>query len=120
MEKSGQANAILVRLEELGVQLQIDDFGTGYSSMSYLHHFPIHTIKIDRSFISRIGMNGDNSEIVNTIVALARDLGMEAIAEGVETEEQLRQLKALNCHYGQGFFIARPMDAESIEKLLTK
>ena len=112
MDYAASANTVLVRLHKLGVNLEIDDFGTGYSSLSYLQRFPINTIKVDRSFVSRIGVNGNNAEIIKTIVALARDLGMDAIAEGIETAEQLEQLKALDCPYGQGFFFARPMSSE--------
>jgi EAL domain-containing protein (putative c-di-GMP-specific phosphodiesterase class I) len=126
MENAAQANEVLLKLRDLGVQIQIDDFGTGYSSLGYLQHFPIHTIKIDRSFIARMGRsadeegNGNGSEIVKTIVALARDLGMEAVAEGVETAEQLAQLKELDCQYGQGYLIARPMDSKAAENLLVR
>jgi diguanylate cyclase (GGDEF)-like protein/PAS domain S-box-containing protein len=124
MENAEQANRTLLQLRDLGLHLQIDDFGTGYSSLAYLQQFPISTIKIDRSFISRIGSNGDGSsdgaEIVKTIVALARELGMDSIAEGVETEEQLQALKLLNCEYGQGFYLARPVDSQTTEMMLAK
>jgi diguanylate cyclase (GGDEF)-like protein/PAS domain S-box-containing protein len=122
MENAAHANDILLKLRDLGVQIQIDDFGTGYSSLAYLQNFPIHTIKIDRSFIARMGSTrnkaGNGDEIVKTIVALARDLGMEAVAEGIETLEQLSQLKELDCQYGQGYLIARPMDSRAAELLL--
>jgi diguanylate cyclase (GGDEF)-like protein/PAS domain S-box-containing protein len=126
LENAEHANEILLKLRDLGVQLQIDDFGTGYSSLAYLQHFPIQTIKIDKSFISRMGSKGNGGddgsggEIVKTIVALARDLGMDAVAEGVETPEQLAQLKALDCQYGQGYLIARPMDSQAAEILLAQ
>lgn len=118
MENIETADAILSDLQNLGVQFQIDDFGTGYSSLGYLHRFPITTIKIDRSFVNRLGINGSKSEIVRTIVALARDLGMEAVAEGVETEEQLEQLKSFGCGYGQGYLISRPVGTAAAEELL--
>jgi diguanylate cyclase (GGDEF)-like protein len=114
------AARILTDLKKIGVQFQIDDFGTGYSSLSYLHQFPVHTIKIDRAFIGRIGKDGHNAEIVRTILRLARDLGMGAIAEGIETEDQLDQLKSLDCQLGQGFFIARPVEPEQAEALLSR
>jgi diguanylate cyclase (GGDEF)-like protein/PAS domain S-box-containing protein len=123
MENAEQAQNVLLKLRDLGVQLQIDDFGTGYSSLAYLQRFPIHTIKIDRSFVSRIGAkneSGNASEIVKTIINLAHDLNMDSVAEGVETEEQLARLKDLNCQYGQGFFIARPLDASAAEALLAR
>jgi diguanylate cyclase (GGDEF)-like protein/PAS domain S-box-containing protein len=107
MEDPETVTQILLELRDLGVRVQMDDFGTGYSSLSYLHQFPIETIKIDRSFISR--MNGHSTEIVETIVALAYELGLEAIAEGVETASQLDQLRALRCPYGQGYHFAKPL-----------
>ena len=94
--------------------LSIDDFGTGYSSLSRLHRFPIDTFKIDQSFVSRIGTELENPEIVRTIVTLARNLGMDVIAEGVETANQLEHLKDLGCDWGQGFFFAKPTDANGI------
>lgn len=104
--------SILSQLKTLGVQLHIDDFGTGYSSLSYLHCLPIDTLKIDRSFISRIGANGENTEIVKTIVTLAHNLGMTVTAEGIETIDQLMQLKAMQCDYGQGYFFSKPVSSE--------
>jgi EAL domain-containing protein (putative c-di-GMP-specific phosphodiesterase class I) len=118
MENVELGSRILGDLQQIGVQFQIDDFGTGYSSLSYLHQFPVNTIKIDRTFIGRIGQNGHNAEIVRTILLLARELGMGAIAEGIETEDQLALLKNLDCQLGQGFFIARPMEAKQAEALL--
>jgi EAL domain-containing protein (putative c-di-GMP-specific phosphodiesterase class I) len=96
----------------------MDDFGTGYSSLSYLHQFPIDTLKIDRSFVSRIGQQGQNLEIVRTIVTLAHSLGLEVVAEGVETREQLEFLRDMDCDYAQGFLFARPSDGPSAVALL--
>ncbi len=112
MENAEIASSMLMQLCGLGVHLCIDDFGTGYSSLSYLHRFPVKTLKIDRSFIGRIGQNGENSEIVRTINTLASNLGMEVVAEGVETAEQLSQLKSLRCNFGQGYLFSAPLDAE--------
>lgn len=112
------ANDYFTRLSELGIQLQVDDFGTGYSSLSYLQHFPIHCIKIDRSFIQEIGRPGKNADLVRTMIMMAKDLGMEAIAEGIETEEQLRQLEGLSCKFGQGFLLSRPMDEQTAGGIL--
>ncbi len=112
MENAEIASNMLMQLCNLGVHLCIDDFGTGYSSLSYLHRFPVKTLKIDRSFIGRIGQNGENSEIVRTINTLASNLGMEVVAEGVESSAQLAQLKALHCNYGQGYFFSAPLDVE--------
>ena len=108
----------LVRLRELGVQLTMDDFGTGYSSLSYLHKFPIDVLKIDRSFISQAGAEG-RSEIVPTIIMLARNMGMKVVAEGVETDEQLAHLNELDCAYGQGFLFSKPLDSRAAEELIS-
>jgi EAL domain-containing protein (putative c-di-GMP-specific phosphodiesterase class I) len=95
------------------VHLSIDDFGTGYSSLSYLHRFPVNTLKIDRSFIGRMATGDENSEIVRTICTLANNLGMEVVAEGIETREQLELLRSLKCEYGQGYLFSKPLDAEN-------
>ena len=119
MENAGEATATISQLRDLGVELYMDDFGTGYSSLSYLHRLPIDTLKIDRSFISWMGARDEDSEIVRTIVELAHNLHMEVVAEGVETEEQVSHLKALQCEYGQGYYFSRPLDAESAGGLIT-
>lgn len=107
---------LLSRLRALGVELAIDDFGTGYSSLSYLSRLkPIHTLKIDRSFISMGGDDHENAEIVRTIIMLARNMGKEVVAEGVETVEQLERLRMLNCTYGQGYLFSRPQDPFELE-----
>ncbi|MDQ3651731.1 MAG: EAL domain-containing protein [Acidobacteriota bacterium] len=113
MENAEQATMLLKRLRDLGLQLSIDDFGTGYSSLSYLHRFPVNILKVDRSFVSRMNLNDENLEIVRTILTLAHNLGMEVVAEGVETEEQCVQLKTLKCEYGQGYLFSKPLDQES-------
>ncbi|HEX8130066.1 MAG TPA: EAL domain-containing protein [Pyrinomonadaceae bacterium] len=118
MENADLAITMLNQLHELGIQLSIDDFGTGYSSLSYLHRFPVSNLKIDRSFISRMSLGDENLEIVRTIIMLARNLGMEVIAEGIETEEQLAQLRALSCGFGQGYLFSMPLPAESAVALL--
>jgi diguanylate cyclase (GGDEF)-like protein/PAS domain S-box-containing protein len=120
MENAAKAIGVIGQLRELGVQIYMDDFGTGYSSLSYLHRFPVDTMKIDRSFISRVSSHDENAEIIRTIVALAHSLQMEVIAEGIETEEQLSHLKALQCKYGQGYFFSRPVDAESAGELIAQ
>jgi EAL domain-containing protein (putative c-di-GMP-specific phosphodiesterase class I) len=118
MEHTTAVMTMLMRLHALKVQLSLDDFGTGYSSLSYLHRFPLQILKIDRSFVG--GMNADrkNAEIVRAIVALARNLGMEVVAEGVETAEHLTALRALQCHYGQGYWFAKPLEAQAATALL--
>jgi diguanylate cyclase (GGDEF)-like protein len=110
---------VLDQLRSLGVQLYIDDFGTGYSSLSYLHRLPINGFKIDRSFIKRLGTQGENQEIIRTIMLLARDLKVDVVAEGIETENQLEQIKSLNCEYWQGYLSSTPVSADLAEKLLT-
>jgi diguanylate cyclase (GGDEF)-like protein/PAS domain S-box-containing protein len=118
LEQSEFAMWVLNRLREKGVQIHVDDFGTGYSALSYLHNFPISSIKIDKSFTQRIGTG--HTEIINTILAMARELGINAIAEGVETEEQLSRLKDLHCPLGQGFYISYPQDPAGIEDELSR
>jgi diguanylate cyclase (GGDEF)-like protein len=113
MENAERAVSLLQRLKGLGLQLSVDDFGTGYSSLGYLHRFPLDTLKIDRSFIGRIDEADENIEIVRTVVTLAENMGMDVVAEGVETLGQLVQLRKLKCQYGQGYLFSRPVDAES-------
>lgn len=119
MENAEAATLMFKQLRSLGVQLSIDDFGTGYSSLSYLHRFPLNYLKIDRSFVMRLTTENDNA-IVRTISTLARNLGMEVIAEGIETEEQHQQLKMLGCEYGQGYLFSRPVDNEGVLNLLAQ
>lgn len=120
MENAEAAIVTLSQLRDLGIGLAIDDFGTGYSSLSYLHRFPIDTLKIDRSFTSKIDIDGEQLAIVRTIITLAWNLGMEVIAEGVETQKQLVQLKALHCDQAQGYFFCKPMDAKIATQLIGK
>jgi diguanylate cyclase (GGDEF)-like protein/PAS domain S-box-containing protein len=112
------AVGLLTRLRELGVQLSIDDFGTGYSSLSYLQRFPVDTLKIDRSFVTQMMENEENIAIVRTIVALARNLGMDVVAEGVETEDQLNLLRKLDCEKGQGYLFASPLNVTNVEEFI--
>jgi EAL domain-containing protein (putative c-di-GMP-specific phosphodiesterase class I) len=112
------AVGLLTQLRELGVQLSIDDFGTGYSSLSYLQRFPIDTLKIDRSFVTQMMENEENLAIVRTIVALAQNLGMDVVAEGVETEDQLRLLRKLDCENGQGYLFSTPLGEAHLNKFI--
>ncbi len=117
----GNAESIITmmkQIRELGIQLSIDDFGTGYSSLSYLHRFPINTLKVDRSFVNRMADGSENGEIVRTVIALAKTLRLNVVAEGIETIHQLHQLCALNCEYGQGYLFSRPVPAEEAEKII--
>jgi diguanylate cyclase (GGDEF)-like protein/PAS domain S-box-containing protein len=113
MDNVDAAVAILQQLKSLGIQLAIDDFGTGYSSLSYLHRLPIDTLKIDRSFVNNVDCDPEKIEMIRTIVSMAWNLGMNVVAEGVETKKQMYQLQAMKCDYGQGYFFSRPMDAEA-------
>ena len=118
MENIETATRTLEQLRALGVELSIDDFGTGYSSLSYLQRFPVNTLKIDRSFVSRMTESEGTAEIVRTIMKLAQNLGMDVVAEGVETEGQRAQLRGFECELGQGYFFSRPMDVDDAEALL--
>jgi len=119
IENTATVTEMIIELRNLGIRLSMDDFGTGYSSLSYLHNFPIHTLKIDRSFISNKGEVGDN-EIVRTIIMLARNLGLDVVAEGVETTEQLNYLRALDCEYAQGFLFSHPLDPDDVDCTLNE
>jgi diguanylate cyclase (GGDEF)-like protein/PAS domain S-box-containing protein len=118
MEQGEDAVAKLLALRGFGVKLYIDDFGTGYSSLSYLHRLPVDALKIDRSFISEMDSGDDRSEIVGTIVTLARILHMDVAAEGIETAEQVSRLRALSCHYGQGYFFSEPLAGRAASGLI--
>ncbi len=120
MDNAEMAVRLLKRLKALGVGLSIDDFGTGYSSLGYLHRFPVNTLKIDRSFVGRIGEQTENSEIVRTIISLAENMGMDVVAEGVETLNQLAHLRGLKCQYGQGYLFSRPVDANSVTAWISR
>jgi len=114
-----QAAQITVnRLRDIGVEWSLDDFGTGYSSLSHLHQLRVNTLKIDRSFVNRIGDGDGGAEMVRAIVTLAHNLAMDVVAEGVETAEQAGRLRALGCEYAQGFFFAKPMNAADVDRLI--
>jgi diguanylate cyclase (GGDEF)-like protein len=110
----------LTQLKQLGVKLSVDDFGTGYSSLSSLKRFPIDSLKVDRSFVAGLGegRGSEDAAIVTAVISLAHTLGLTAIAEGVETADQLEQIKALDCDVAQGFYFARPRPATVIDELL--
>ncbi|MEG4035006.1 EAL domain-containing protein [Microcoleus sp. S36b_A4] len=120
MEDVESAIAVLKQMKALNVKLGIDDFGTGYSSLSYLSRFPTDTLKVDKSFVGRMELEseGENVAIVRTIVALAHALGMDVIAEGVETAAQLARLRSIGCEYGQGYFFAKPLPSEAATALM--
>ena len=119
MENAAQAMAMIDQLRALKVKIDVDDFGTGYSSLSYLQRFSLDHLKIDRSFVSNIGTDqGENAEIVRTIVTLAHHLGMDAVAEGVETADQLALLREVGCQLVQGYLFAKPLDEADADRLL--
>lgn len=114
MDHADATIEMLQQIRDRNIQLSLDDFGTGYSSLSYLHRFPLDTLKIDRSFVSRMQTSPEDFEIIRTIITLAHTLGMNVVAEGIESLEQKDQLTALNCDQGQGFFFSKPLTAESM------
>lgn len=118
MENEVMVSELISQLRALGLQLQIDDFGTGYSSLSFLHNFPLDTLKIDRSFIEGLVTDTEKSEIVRTMITLAHNLGMTAIAEGVETQAQLQWLQQHHCDCVQGYLMSKPLSAEQMQRTL--
>jgi diguanylate cyclase (GGDEF)-like protein len=118
MQKASEAIVTLEQLARMGVNISIDDFGTGYSSLSYLRRFPLHTLKIDRSFIRDISEDSDDAAIVSAIIAMAHNLRLKVVAEGVETKQQLKHLKLLGGDEYQGYYRSKPLAAEEFERLL--
>ena len=117
-EDPDHAAEALSRLKDLGVRLAIDDFGTGYSSLNYLHRFPFDTLKIDRSFVSRMDHDLASRLLVRAIVDLSADLGLETVAEGIESRDEFEELAALGCIYGQGYLLAKPMPAGDLRGMI--
>ena len=117
MRDAATALGVLKALKGLGVLLAIDDFGTGYSSLSYLQRFPLDVLKVDRMFVEELGMGSGGDEIVAAVIKLAHTLGLEVVAEGVETEQQLDVLRSLGCDYAQGFLFSRPVPALELRSL---
>ncbi|MGB7311580.1 MAG: EAL domain-containing protein [Nodosilinea sp.] len=111
---------LMLKLKSLDLKLAIDDFGTGYSSLSYLHRFPMDTLKVDKSFVGRLEKSNEDRAIINTILTLGQKLGMEVVAEGVETATQMAILRQEGCDYGQGYFFAKPLPAASALELLQR
>jgi EAL domain-containing protein (putative c-di-GMP-specific phosphodiesterase class I) len=110
----------LLKLQELGVRVSIDDFGTGYSSLSYLYNLPANYLKIDKSFVSQMQLGNTNYKIVEAVVTLSDQLGLSAIAEGIETPQQLNWLEALGCEFGQGYLLSRPLSTEAATALVSE
>ena len=120
IEPDGNIQEILKQIRSRNITLSIDDFGTGYSSLSYLRRFPIDNLKIDRSFIEQMNIDSENFEIVRLIITLAKTLGMDTVSEGVETMQQLNQLKAMGCEFGQGFLFSKPLEPRVVESILNR
>jgi diguanylate cyclase (GGDEF)-like protein len=118
MNNLNTAAVILQQLRERSIGLSIDDFGTGYSSLSYMHSFPVNSLKIDQSFVQRIDANPNSLGLIPTILSIAKTMGMSAIAEGIETTQQLTQLRSLNCNYGQGYLFSKPLEAQKVIDLI--
>ncbi|MBE7637649.1 EAL domain-containing protein [Sneathiella sp. P13V-1] len=118
MTDTDRAQKMLYELKSMGFQIVLDDFGTGYSSLSYLHKFPIDKLKIDRSFTHSMLDDQDSQEIVRAIAGLSHNMDIEVVAEGIETMEQLSMYRDLDCHYGQGFLIAKPLPVDEVYGIL--
>ncbi len=118
LEHRDAATQALARLKGQGVRVSLDDFGTGYSSFSYLYQLPYDTLKIDRSFVSRIGDDGENTDVIHAIIVLAHNLRMDVVAEGVETAGQANQLKSMWCEHAQGYYFAKPLEATKAGELI--
>lgn len=118
MENAKSAAAMLVEFRERGIRLSMDDFGTGYSSLAYLQRFPLDTLKIDRSFINNMTNGKNGLEIVRSIMNMAQSLGMDVVAEGIETDDQCHTLKEMNCSYGQGYLFSKPVHSGVIATLM--
>ncbi len=118
MDDAPAAVTILLALKSLGVRLSVDDFGTGNSSLNYLKRFPVDELKIDRSFVSGLGEDPEDTAIVKAVMRLASALNLTAVAEGVETPQQLETLRELGCPHAQGYLFARPLPPADLERLL--
>jgi EAL domain-containing protein (putative c-di-GMP-specific phosphodiesterase class I) len=120
MENADALGPIMQQIKNMNIKIHIDDFGTGYSSLRYLHDFPVDALKIDRSFIRGLNSSREKLEIVNAIASLAHSMNMEVVAEGVENEEQLKQIRSLNCEYLQGFLFSVPLDREDAVRYISQ
>jgi EAL domain-containing protein (putative c-di-GMP-specific phosphodiesterase class I) len=118
MADPARAMAVLCQLKVMGISLAIDDFGTGYSSLAYLSQLPVASLKIDKSFVINMVTNDNDAVIVRSTIDLGRNLGLQVIAEGVETEAAWRQLATLGCDLAQGFLLSRPIPADELSAWL--
>jgi EAL domain-containing protein (putative c-di-GMP-specific phosphodiesterase class I) len=119
MADAQEATNTLSQLKALGVRLAIDDFGTGYSSLSYLKRFPVDTLKIDRTFISGLGIGAENQAIVQAVLNLGQALQLTVVAEGIETPTELEQLRGLGCRFGQGYYFGPPLPLMEVDQLVS-
>jgi len=120
LRQSEQVKLILNRCRDIGIEIAVDDFGIGYSSLSYLHQYPVTTLKIDQSFIRNMITDSSSPSLVNTIISLSENMGFETIAEGVETHERAQLLASLKSQVAQGHYYARPMSKSAMVQLLGK
>jgi EAL domain-containing protein (putative c-di-GMP-specific phosphodiesterase class I) len=120
MENAEEAVETLSRLIVLGVRISMDDFGTGYSSLSYLKRFPLHELKIDRSFLMDMTRDSDDKALVTAMIYLAHEFGLKVVAEGVEKQEQLEILLGLDCEEYQGYLFSRPVSVEALAPMLSE
>ncbi len=120
VENAQMASRSLEQLRKVGIQLSIDDFGTGYSSLHYLHQFPVQSLKIDRSFVAALGADPRNSAIIRAVVALAQELGIRTVAEGVEYASQMQVVQKLGCDLAQGYLFYRPLPPQEVESLIAR
>jgi EAL domain-containing protein (putative c-di-GMP-specific phosphodiesterase class I) len=118
MENPAAVKSLLMQLRSMGIRISVDDFGTGYSSLAYLRQFPVDTLKVDRSFVRGMETHKDTAEIVGSLTALAQQLGLQVVAEGVENEEQLSLLRGLQCDSAQGYLLAKPLDVNGATEVL--
>jgi EAL domain-containing protein (putative c-di-GMP-specific phosphodiesterase class I) len=118
MDNPRSAASILQQLRDRKIQLGIDDFGTGYSSLSYLNSFPVDTLKVDRSFVRQMNGSPETLGLTPLIINIAHTMGMTVTAEGIETPQQLEQLRSLNCNFGQGYLFAKPLEATQATQLI--
>jgi len=120
MRRDAMSSSLLSRIAEMQIALSIDDFGTGYSNMSYLRRYPIHKVKIDRSLIGGLPGASDERAVTEAIISMALPLGLDVVAEGVETQEQLEYLRAHGCGIAQGHYFSEPLTADQFETWLTR
>ena len=118
VEEMGMVSRLLEELKRLGVSLYLDDFGTGYSSLNYLRQFPMDVIKIDRSFVNKMNEHNNSSGLIKTIILMGQELGMQVVAEGIETDRQMETIANMGCQFGQGYYISKPLKKDQVSDYL--